>query len=452
MLGAALVLGAALGSGAASSAVTMSDGVTWLPDEQTGQLVQVNPGTGRAERRLTVAGPGADLEVTQQDGHLVVGDARTGTITSIDLSTLLTGGQRRSEEPMQVLVGGGQAYLVTPSTGVVRAVDPLTLRDLGAPYRVGAELVDVVVDRGGTVWAVTSAGRLVSMTWRPDDRSFDTGETTVRGGGSATRLLPHDRGVTVFAPDSGSVLQVGSRPGPGGRRCRTCRGRSCPPTARRRTWPPPGCPAARRSSCSPATRSARSASARSAASAPAGRPSSAVSSTCRATVPAASSCCGPTAPGRARTSWCPVVGTRELLVDDGRLVVHTEDGGRAVMVETDGTTRVIDTGRGQVPAHDPNDASTGPAAAQAPGRGSSPASADRETSPAATRATDEPGDEPAGRGRGRVHADRPTVRPRGCRTPGRPRAPGADPPPTPSVTAAAPADRRTPVRGDGGAS
>ena len=98
----------------------------------------MNPGTGRAERRLTVAAPAADLEVSQQDGHLVVSDARTGTITSIDLSTLLTGGQRRSDEPMQVLVGGGQAYLVTPSTGVVRAVDPLTLRDLGAPYQVGA--------------------------------------------------------------------------------------------------------------------------------------------------------------------------------------------------------------------------------------------------------------------------------------------------------------------------
>lgn len=368
VLGAALVVGAALGSGAASSVVSMSDGVTWLTDEQTGQLVQVNPGTGRAERRLTVAGPGAELEVSQQDGHLVVGDARTGTITSIDLSTLLTGGQRRSDEPMRVLVGGGQAYLVTPSTGVVRAVDPLTLRDLGAPYRVGAELVDVVVDRAGTVWAVTAAGRLLSLTWVRDDRTFDMHETTVRGGGPGTRLLPHDHGVTVFAPDSGSVLQVG-----GGRDLSVA-----VPHLEGQVLPADGSPKDL---------------------APAGLPdrSTVVLLTgdeVREIGVGALGCDRPGRPAvfgglvyvpctgagrvvvlrpdgsRARADIVVPGGTDpRLLVDDGRLVVHTEDGGRAVMVETDGTTRVIDTGRGNVAVQDPNDRSSGPAGATGPSRG-----------------------------------------------------------------------------------
>ncbi|KQR12018.1 hypothetical protein ASF78_12605 [Cellulomonas sp. Leaf334] len=368
VLGAALVFGAALGSGAASSVVTMSDGVTWLTDEQTGQLVQVNPGTGRAERRLTVAGPGAELEVSQQDGHLVVGDARTGTITSIDLSTLLTGGQRHSDEPMRVLVGGGQAYLVTPSTGVVRAVDPLTLRDLGAPYRVGAELVDVVVDRGGTVWAVTATGRLLSLTWVPDDRAFDTDETAVRGGGPGTRLLPHDQGVTVFAPDSGSVLQVG-----GGRDLSVA-----VPHLEGQVLPAAGSPTNL---------------------APAGLPdrSTVVLLTgdeVREVGVGALGCDRPGRPavfgglvyvpceGAGRVVVLRPDGSRaradvvvpggrnpRLLVDDGRLVVHTEDGGRAVMVETDGTTRVIDTGRGNVAVQDPNDRSSASAGATGPSRG-----------------------------------------------------------------------------------
>ncbi|MGY4643839.1 fibronectin type III domain-containing protein [Cellulomonas sp. URHB0016] len=371
ILGASLVLGAALGSGAASSVVTMSDGVTWLTDDQTGQLVQVNPGTGRAERRLTVAGAGADLEVSQQDGHLVVGDGRTGTVTSIDLATLLTGGQRRSDERMRVLVGGGQAYLVTPSTGVVRAVDALTLRDLGAPYRVGAELVDVVVDRSGTVWAVTSAGRLLSLTWRPRDRAFETGESTVRGGGPGTRLLPHDHGVTVFAPDGGAVLQVGA-------------GRDLSvavPHLDGTVLPADGSPTNL---------------------APAGLPDSSTvvllaGDRIREIRVGALGCERPGRPAvfaglvyvpcegagrvivlrpdgaRARPDIV-VPGGRDprLLVDDGHLVVQTEDGGRAVMVETDGTTRVIDTGRGQVAVHDPNDPSTGPAAARAPGRDQHP--------------------------------------------------------------------------------
>lgn len=394
VVGAALVVSAALGSGVASSVVSMSDGITWLPDDQTGELVQVNPGTGRAERRLTVAGPGAELDVSQQDGHLVVGDARTGTITSIDLATLLTGGQRRADEPTEVLVGGGQVYLVTPSTGVVRAVDPLSLRDLGTPHRVGSELVDVVVDREGTVWAVTSAGRLVSLTWRAEDRTFDTDETTVRGGGRATRLLPHDQGVTVFAPDGGAVLQVGA-------------GRDLAvevPRLEGAVLPAEGSPTDL---------------------APAGLPdrSTVVLLSGDRVLDVGVGALGCERPGRPAVFgglvYVPcggagrvvvlrpdgsrarpdivVPGGRDprLLVDDGRLVVHTEDGARAVMVEGDGTTRVIETGRGRVAAHDPNDASTGPASVRSPGRGEHAGSGDRGDRPALERR-----DEPASPGGG----------------------------------------------------
>ncbi|UZN04535.1 hypothetical protein [Cellulomonas sp. S1-8] len=381
--GAALVLGAALGSGVASTVVTMSDGVTWLPDDATGQVVQINPGTGRAERRLQVAEPGSELEISQRDGHLLIADGRTGTLHSIDLATLMAGGQRRADEPSRVLVGGGRVYLVTPSSGVVRAVDPLTLRDLGAPYRADATLADAVVDAAGAVWLVTTRGDLRSATWSPQDGAFDAGDVKrVHGAGAGTRLLPHARGVTVFAPDSGTVLQVGV-----GRDLAVAvpdlSGEVLPAATAPTDLAPAGVPG------------------RSAVVMLAGNRVLDVDV-------GASGCARPGSPavfaglvyvpcaGAGRVVVLRADGSRaradvllpagrdpRLLVDDGRLVVHTEDGAKAVVVEADGRTRVIDTGRSQAAVHDPRDGGSAPVAAQPPPRPSVPQGTAGEPPPGA---------------------------------------------------------------------
>lgn len=364
--GAALVLGAALGSGVASTVVTMSDGVTWLPDEATGQVVQINPATGRAERRLQVAAPGNELEISQRDGQLLVTDATTGTVRSIDLATLLSGGARRPPEPTRVLVGGGLVHLVAPGTGTVRAVDPLTLRDLGTPYRAGAQIADAVTDDGGTLWVVTVRGALRALTWSPEHARFDV--TAVRqlpGAGVGTRLLPHARGVTVLAPDVGTLLQVGV-------------GRDLTVEVAGLTGDV--LPAA----TAPTDLAPTSVPGRSAVVVLAGD----------RVLDVAVGTLGCRRPGRpavfSRLVYVPCTGsgrvvvlrpdgTRaradivvpdgrdpDLLVDDGRLVVVTEDGARAVVVEADGRTRVIDTGRSRAPVHDPRDAATAAVAALPP--------------------------------------------------------------------------------------
>ena len=63
--GAVLVVGALVGNGVASTVLDMSDGQTWLPDED-GRIVQINPATGQPERRLVVGGPGSELDVAQR--------------------------------------------------------------------------------------------------------------------------------------------------------------------------------------------------------------------------------------------------------------------------------------------------------------------------------------------------------------------------------------------------
>jgi hypothetical protein len=42
----ALLVGAVAGQGLANVAVDVADGLTWLPDDSTGQVVQVNPSSG----------------------------------------------------------------------------------------------------------------------------------------------------------------------------------------------------------------------------------------------------------------------------------------------------------------------------------------------------------------------------------------------------------------------
>ncbi|GAB1513386.1 hypothetical protein JCM33774_54280 [Actinophytocola sp. KF-1] len=212
-LGVLLIAGAVLGTGVARTAVDVSDGLTWLPDDPRGEVVQVNPASGRPEVRLRVAGGGARLEITQKDGVLVVLDRRTGQLTVIDLATLLASG-RRQVPPGQagkVLVAQGRVYVVDRAAGTISNADPVTLADVGEPWRAGRPLADVVVDDAAVVWAVDHDGHLHALEWSDDDRAFrEKSDETVRGAGPATVLVPHRSGVTLFGLDDGVVVQVGT--------------------------------------------------------------------------------------------------------------------------------------------------------------------------------------------------------------------------------------------------
>ena len=103
----------------ARTAVDVSDGLTWLPDNPRGEVVQVNPASGRPEIRLQVSGGDALLEITQKDNLLVVLDRRTGQITVLDLATLLASGRRQAQPgaATKVLVSDGRIYVVDRTPG-----------------------------------------------------------------------------------------------------------------------------------------------------------------------------------------------------------------------------------------------------------------------------------------------------------------------------------------------
>jgi hypothetical protein len=212
-LGVVLLAGAALGSGLARTAVDVTDGLTWLPDDPRGEVVQVNPSSGRPETRLQVSGGDAQLDITQKDGLLVVLDRRTGQITSIDLATLLAGGRRQAAPgtTSKVLVSDGRIYIVDRVAGTVHNADPMTLVDVGQQWQAGRPLADAVVDEKGVLWAVDQDGILHALEWSDTDSRFnEQSSRQVPGAGPRTILVPHQKGVTLLDLGSGVVIQEGT--------------------------------------------------------------------------------------------------------------------------------------------------------------------------------------------------------------------------------------------------
>ncbi|WP_436495432.1 hypothetical protein [Actinokineospora sp. HUAS TT18] len=212
-LGVLLLAGAALGNGISRTAVEVSDGLTWLADEQRGEVVQVNPASGRPETRLQVSGSDSQLDITQKDGVLVVLDRRTGQITVIDLATLLASGRRQAPPggSSKVLLVGGRLYIVDRAGGSVVNADPITLADIGAPWQAGLPLADAVIDESGTLWIVDHGGTLRALEWSEDEGKFvEKSERPVTGAGPRTALVPHERGVTLLGLEGGVVLRDGT--------------------------------------------------------------------------------------------------------------------------------------------------------------------------------------------------------------------------------------------------
>lgn len=213
VLGVLLLAGAAFGQGIARTAVDVTDGLTWLNDDQRGEVVQVNPSSGTPQTRLQVSGGDAQLEIAQSDDKLIVLDRRTGQITVVDLATLLASGRRQAPpgSTAKVLIVGDRVFVIDRAAGTVHNADPVTLADIGDAWRVGQPLADVVADDNGVVWAVDHGGNLHALEWSDEDNRFrERSNRPVPGAGPRTALVPHERGVTLLGLEGGVVVRDGT--------------------------------------------------------------------------------------------------------------------------------------------------------------------------------------------------------------------------------------------------
>ena len=212
-LGLLLLVGAALGDGISRTAVEVSDGLTWLNDDQRGEVVQVNPSSGKPQTRLQVSGADAQLEIAQSEDKLIVLDRRTGQITVIDLATLLSSGRRQAPPgpSAKVLIAWDRVVVVDRAAGSVHNADPVTLADIGSPWLAGQPLADVVADDEGVIWAVDHGGNLHALEWSDDELEFlERSDKAVAGAGPRTVLVPHERGVTLLGLEGGVVVRDGT--------------------------------------------------------------------------------------------------------------------------------------------------------------------------------------------------------------------------------------------------
>lgn len=208
-----LLAGVLFGNGVTRTAVEIADGVTWFTDDPTGEVIQVNPATGRPEARIPVGDDGDELDIAQYDGRLIVTNRTTGELTSFDLTSILASGQQRISRggATDVLQHDGRVFLLDRDRGTIADIDPVTTDPIGELWSSPEGIADAAIDDAGHVWAIDPNGLLTELRWSPSSARFvveDTRDIDHSGPGSV--LVGHDRGVTVFGPDEGIVVQVGT--------------------------------------------------------------------------------------------------------------------------------------------------------------------------------------------------------------------------------------------------
>ncbi|GAW47810.1 MULTISPECIES: hypothetical protein [unclassified Nocardioides] len=213
VVAASLVAGVLFGNGVTRTAVDIADGLTWFTDDPTGEVIEVNPATGRPEARLPVGADGDQLDVAQYDGRLIVTNRTTGTLTSFDLTSILASGQQRITPggATDVLHHGDTVFLLDRERGTIADVDPVTTEAIGEMWSSPEGIADAAIDGRGHLWAIDPQGLLTELRWSSSSQQFVVeDDRQIDHSGARSVVVGHERGVTVFGPDEGIVVQVGT--------------------------------------------------------------------------------------------------------------------------------------------------------------------------------------------------------------------------------------------------
>ncbi|MFB4319810.1 hypothetical protein [Actinomadura sp. 21ATH] len=156
-----------LGGGRIGHATEASDGSAWLWSRTQGEVAKVNPDNGRVEQRRQVTDArGHRVQVTQNDRHLLIHDLDSGRVSSLDLSGLGLSGRLDvgTRGDPHLAMGRNAAAVIERTSGAVRALDPATLRPVGAVLQLPGPVVGGGFDATGTLWvAVPRQGTVAAL-------------------------------------------------------------------------------------------------------------------------------------------------------------------------------------------------------------------------------------------------------------------------------------------------
>lgn len=197
----------ALGLGAADHALASYDAASWLWSSNRGEMSRVNGVTGRVDTRLKVPNAQAHaMQVTQTDRFLLLRDLNTGQVSALDLATLQVTATTPTTAGLGVSVAlhEDSAFIIDAVQGVVRQLDPRSLRPIGEPIRYPPGIAGGMFDGAGRLWvALPGEGTVSAVTAAPLPSAGGS------GGGAGGSLSPRQvRTLPVAAPSHDLALSA----------------------------------------------------------------------------------------------------------------------------------------------------------------------------------------------------------------------------------------------------
>ncbi|MCF2526736.1 hypothetical protein [Yinghuangia soli] len=159
------------GIGASGADPDLSDIGAWLTSDNKSSVAHVNGLTGQVDGRIQLPrGEKTQLQVSDDGRSVLVLDAATGKVSRIDPAQLtVPQSYDYATQGLQLVTGGGKAWLVDAAASSVRAIDPVTLTPLGDPVKLDAgQLGRPQADAAGTLWIpAPEKGLLIPFTDKP---------------------------------------------------------------------------------------------------------------------------------------------------------------------------------------------------------------------------------------------------------------------------------------------
>jgi hypothetical protein len=204
----ALAALAVTGTGLPRPTLAVAEPLVWVPDGERGELVQVDPLTGRVEARVRAGRPGEPLEVVEEGGRLAVSHHATGAVQMLDAGTLAPTGHRPAVAGgVRVLLAAADTFIVELGRGVVRRVDPATITDAGLPLETGRPIADAALGADGVLWLLMRDGGVERYVWATRTGEFEP----TRIGRGPVALGDPDRSLVVVADGARSAeISVGA--------------------------------------------------------------------------------------------------------------------------------------------------------------------------------------------------------------------------------------------------
>ena len=177
-----------LGLGAADQAVASFDAASWVWSQTRGEMARINGVTAKVDTRVDVPGArGHQLEVSQNDKFVILRDLSTGTISSMDLTTLQTYAATYPSNAglgVSVALQDNAAFVVDAVRGEVRQLDPRTLVPIGEALHYPPSITGGLFDGQGRLWiAIPEQGTVSAIT--PASLPSDPPSGSGSGAGSA---------------------------------------------------------------------------------------------------------------------------------------------------------------------------------------------------------------------------------------------------------------------------